>query len=73
METLYGVTRTREVYEKAIEVLPDDSAKNMCLEYAELERKLGEVRVDSEQSWGEAGLREASEESTQNPSGDVWW
>ena len=44
VEALYGVTRTREVYQKAIEALPDEGAKNMCLEYAEVERKLGEVR-----------------------------
>jgi pre-mRNA-splicing factor SYF1 len=43
VEALYGVTRTREVYGKAIESLPDDGAKNMCLEFAEVERKLGEV------------------------------
>lgn len=49
VESLYGVTRTREVYQKAIEVLPDEGAKKMCLLYAALERKLGEVRsyVDS--------------------------
>jgi hypothetical protein len=44
VEALYGVTRTREVYQKAIEVLPDEGAKNMCIQFAELERKLGEVR-----------------------------
>ena len=44
VEALYGVTKTREVYQKAIETLPDEGAKNMCLEYAEVERKLGEVR-----------------------------
>ncbi len=38
------MTRTREVYQKAIEALSDEGAKNMCLEYAEVERKLGEVR-----------------------------
>ncbi len=43
VESLYGVIKTREVYEKAIEVLPDESAKLICIEYAELERKLGEV------------------------------
>lgn len=48
VEALYGVTRTREVYGKAIESLPDEGAKNMCLEFAEVERKLGEVR----RGWG---------------------
>lgn len=43
VEALYGVIKTREVYERAIEALPDDQAKKMCLEYAEVERKLGEV------------------------------
>ncbi|CAI2186117.1 4672_t:CDS:10, partial [Funneliformis geosporum] len=39
----FGVTYTREIYERAIEVLPDKEAKDMCLKYAELERKLGEI------------------------------
>lgn len=39
----FGVTYTREIYERAIEVLPDKEAKDMCLKYAELERKLGEM------------------------------
>ncbi|KAJ9074052.1 pre-mRNA-splicing factor syf1 [Entomophthora muscae] len=39
----FGVTSTREVYERAIEVLPDQQCKEMCLEYAEMERKLGEI------------------------------
>lgn len=53
VEALYGVTRTREVYGKAIESLPDEGAKNMCLEFAEVERKLGEVRGRKEKGgWG---------------------
>jgi pre-mRNA-splicing factor SYF1 len=40
---LFGVIRTREVYEKAIENLPDKEVKNMCLRYAEMERRLGEI------------------------------
>lgn len=51
VEALYGVTRTREVYGKAIETLPDDGAKNMCLEFAEMERKLGEVGACMSGSW----------------------
>ncbi|CAG8589238.1 24475_t:CDS:10 [Dentiscutata erythropus] len=39
----FGVTYTRDIYERAIEVLPDKEAKDMCLKYAELERKLGEI------------------------------
>ncbi|CAB4406292.1 unnamed protein product [Rhizophagus irregularis] len=39
----FGVTYTREIYERAIEVLPDKEAKDMSLKYAELERKLGEI------------------------------
>lgn len=39
----FGITSTREIYERAIEVLPDREAKEMCLKYAELERKLGEI------------------------------
>lgn len=56
---LFGISHTREIYEKAIEVLPDDGARlaekltecnnkwycyrEMSLNYAELETKLGEI------------------------------
>ena len=40
---IYGVTKTREIYQKAIDDLPDDQTREMCLRFAELERKLGEV------------------------------
>jgi pre-mRNA-splicing factor SYF1 len=39
----FGITHTREIYEKAIEVLPDEGARDMCMRYAQLETKLGEV------------------------------
>lgn len=40
---LFGITRTREIYEKAIEMLPDSDAAAICLQYAQLEVKLGEI------------------------------
>ena len=40
---LYGVTHTRPIYEKAIELLNDDQAREMCLRFADLETKLGEI------------------------------
>ncbi|CAB3983383.1 pre-mRNA-splicing factor SYF1-like [Paramuricea clavata] len=40
---IFGVTHTREIYEKAIEVLDNDQARDMCVRFAELERKLGEI------------------------------
>ncbi|XP_013420306.1 pre-mRNA-splicing factor SYF1 [Lingula anatina] len=40
---LYGVTHTRPIYEKAIEVLNEEQARSMCLKFADLERKLGEI------------------------------
>lgn len=40
---MFGITHTREIYEKAIEVLPDSGAREMCLRYAQLETKLGEI------------------------------
>ncbi|KAI1289413.1 Pre-mRNA-splicing factor SYF1 [Halotydeus destructor] len=40
---LFGVTYTRQIYEKAIESLSDVMATAMCLRFAELERKLGEI------------------------------
>ncbi|KAJ3218944.1 Pre-mRNA-splicing factor SYF1 [Clydaea vesicula] len=39
----FGLTSTREIYEKAIESLPDRKAKEICLKYSELELSLGEV------------------------------
>lgn len=41
--TMFGVTSTREIYERAIEVLQDKDARLMCLRYADMERKLGEI------------------------------
>ncbi|KAK3088543.1 hypothetical protein FSP39_020393 [Pinctada imbricata] len=40
---IYGVTYTRPIYEKAIEILPDAEAREMCIRFADLERKLGEI------------------------------
>jgi len=42
-EKFFGLPRTREIHERAIQTLPDDDAKRMCLEFAKLEQKLGEV------------------------------
>ena len=39
----YGLPATRAVYERAIEVLPDRPTSEMCLRFAALERKLGEI------------------------------
>jgi pre-mRNA-splicing factor SYF1 len=39
----YGLPATRPIYEKAIEVLPNKQTAQMCMRYAELERKLGEI------------------------------
>jgi pre-mRNA-splicing factor SYF1 len=39
----FGVAATREIYERAISALPDRDAKDMCVSFAELERKLGEI------------------------------
>ncbi|CAG0922078.1 unnamed protein product [Notodromas monacha] len=40
---IYGVTKTREIYEASIEALPDAQAREMCLRFADMERKLGEI------------------------------
>ena len=42
-EEFFGATKTRDIYAKAIEVLADKQAKDMCLRFAALERKLGEI------------------------------
>jgi pre-mRNA-splicing factor SYF1 len=43
VEQHYGLTKTRPIYEKAISVLSDDMTRQICLDFAEMERKLGEV------------------------------
>ena len=39
----FGLAATRPIYERAIEVLPDRQTAEMCLRFANLERKLGEI------------------------------
>jgi pre-mRNA-splicing factor SYF1 len=39
----FGLASTRAIYERAIAALPDTEAKDMCLKFAEMERRLGEV------------------------------
>ena len=39
----FGLTSTRIIYQRALDVLPDKEAKKMGLQYAEMERRLGEV------------------------------
>ena len=44
---IYGVTRTRQIYEKAIEVLSDSEAKEMCLRYEGIGRSLLNISLFS--------------------------
>eukprot|EP00727_Mastigamoeba_balamuthi_P006500 m51a1_g2470 putative pre-mrna-splicing factor syf1-like (915) ;mRNA; f:38499-41375 len=39
----FGVVKTRDIYERAIQSLPDKHVRDMCMRFAALERKLGEV------------------------------
>jgi len=39
----FGITRTREIFETAIEELKDKYAKEMCMKFARLELRLGEI------------------------------
>lgn len=39
----YGLPATRPIYERALEVLPNRQAAQMCIRFASLERKLGEI------------------------------
>jgi pre-mRNA-splicing factor SYF1 len=39
----FGLTSTRPIYERAIAALPDKEAAEMCLKFAEMERRLGEI------------------------------
>jgi len=40
---LFGQTRTREIYDQAIEKLPQERIKDACVRYAKMETMLGEV------------------------------
>ncbi|GAA5857946.1 hypothetical protein JCM8547_006632 [Rhodosporidiobolus lusitaniae] len=39
----FGLPATRPIYERAIEALPDAQTAEMCMRFAQLERKLGEI------------------------------
>ena len=39
----FGLTSTRPIYERAIGALPDKEARDMCLKFAEMEKRLGEI------------------------------
>lgn len=39
----FGITRTREIYQKALESLPDAQLKTICLQFAQMEKSLGEI------------------------------
>mmetsp|Transcript_13419 Transcript_13419/g.21996 ORF Transcript_13419/g.21996 Transcript_13419/m.21996 type:complete len:907 (-) Transcript_13419:204-2924(-) len=43
VEQYYGITKTRPVYERAITELNDDMSREMCIQYAAVESKIGEV------------------------------
>lgn len=43
VEQHYGLTKTRPIYERAISQLNDDMCRTLCVEFAEMERKLGEI------------------------------
>lgn len=40
---IYGITKCRTIYEKAIEMLPENKAREMCVRFAEMETKLGKM------------------------------
>lgn len=39
----FGLTSTRSIYTSAIAALPDKDAASMCIKFAEMERRLGEI------------------------------
>lgn len=43
IEVFFGVTKARPVYERAVKELQEDAIRAMCMEYADMERKLGEI------------------------------
>lgn len=42
-EEFFGAPRTRELYERAIDALPEVQVKDMCMRFASMETKLGEI------------------------------
>ncbi|KAI8855108.1 hypothetical protein BC829DRAFT_438561 [Chytridium lagenaria] len=41
--SFFGLTSVREIYEKAIDVLPDRQARDMCIKFADVETRLLEI------------------------------
>ncbi|KAK4103562.1 TPR-like protein [Parathielavia hyrcaniae] len=39
----FGLPSTRPIYERAIATLPDSEARDMCLKFADMEKRLGEI------------------------------
>lgn len=39
----FGLPSTRQIYERAIAALPDKEARDMCLKFADMEKRLGEI------------------------------
>ncbi|KAK0629947.1 hypothetical protein B0T17DRAFT_556258 [Bombardia bombarda] len=39
----FGLPSTRPIYERAIAALPDNEARDMCLKFADMEKRLGEI------------------------------
>lgn len=39
----FGLPSTRSIYESAISALPDHEAREMCLKFADMEKRLGEI------------------------------
>ncbi|RDW80749.1 putative pre-mrna-splicing factor syf1 protein [Coleophoma crateriformis] len=39
----FGLPSTRPIYERAIAALPDKEARDMCLKFADMEKRLGEI------------------------------
>ena len=43
VEQHFGLTKTRPIYERAVSELNEDMCRSICIEFAEMERKLGEI------------------------------
>ena len=41
--SFFGIIATRDIYTKALEILPDKPARDMAIQFADMEVKLGEV------------------------------
>ncbi|PHH66323.1 hypothetical protein CDD82_1569 [Ophiocordyceps australis] len=66
MASNFGLPSTRPIYESAITALPDSEAKDMCVKFADMEKRLGEI------DRARAIYKYASQFCDPRTNGDFW-